>query len=69
MNWHSLPWAEFERALVEYRDRSPTTGENAYLELVAEVAGVPIRECEAHVESIVLFLNPAWSWVTAAVTR
>jgi hypothetical protein len=62
VDWASLTWESFERALVEYRDqefigRSPTSGENAYLRLAAELAGVPMADRTAHAESIVLFLN------------
>lgn len=62
MTWESVTWAEFERALVEYRDReylgrSRISGENAYLELITELEDVPISERGSHADSIVLFLN------------
>ena len=62
MDWNAVTWESFERAIVEYRDqeflgRSPTSGENAYLSLAAELADVPMRDRAAHAASIVLFLN------------
>lgn len=62
MNWESATWQDFERALIEYRDReylgrSRVSGENAYLALFEELARVPIAAREAHLDSLVLFLN------------
>ena len=62
MEWDSITWEEFERALIEYRDSqylglSRTSGENAYVELFAELADVPMKERVSHVSSMVLFLN------------
>ena len=62
MDSSTVTWEDFERAIVEYRDkeflgRSPTAGENAYLSLAAELATVPIVERASHAASIVLFLN------------
>jgi hypothetical protein len=58
----AVTWEDFERAVVEYRDseflgRSPTSGENAYLSLAAELSDVPMAERASHAASIVLFLN------------
>jgi hypothetical protein len=62
VNWGSVTWDEFERALVEYRDaeyagRSPISGENAYLLILAELTDVPLADRGAHVDSLILFLN------------
>src|SRR5439155_7957029 len=62
MDWKSVAWDDFERALREYRDReyvgrSPTSGENAYLALVRELDAVPIAERASHTASMLLFLN------------
>ena len=62
MNWESATWEQFEQALTEYRDReylgrSRISGENAYLELFVELAGVPMTERVSHLDSLVLFLN------------
>lgn len=62
VDWASVTWEAFERALTEYRDReylgrSRISGENAYLDLFAELADVPMVERVSHVESVVLFLN------------
>jgi hypothetical protein len=62
VNWESATWRDFERALIEYRDReylgrSRISGENAYLALFEELARVPIAAREAHLDSLVLFLN------------
>ena len=47
MDWESATWAQFERAITEYRDkeylgRSPISGENAYFSIVRELAATPI---------------------------
>jgi len=62
VDWDSVSWQQFDGALREYRDReylgrSRISGENAYLDLFAELAGVPMVERVEHIESVVLFLN------------
>jgi 5,10-methylenetetrahydromethanopterin reductase len=62
MDWALASWEQFERAITEYRDkeyvgRSRTSGENAYLDLIRELADVPMAQRVSHVDSIVLFLN------------
>jgi hypothetical protein len=62
VDWKSLTWEQFERALSEYRDReylgrSRSSGENAYLQIVTELAHVSMAERAQHVDSLVLFLN------------
>jgi hypothetical protein len=54
LNWKSVTWDEFTRALGEYRDRefrdrSLNSGENAYLDLFSELADVPIVLRSDHV--------------------
>lgn len=62
MEWDSVTWDDFERALVAYRDSqflgsSRISGENAYLGLFTELANVSVGERVSHVASLVLFLN------------
>jgi len=62
VEWDSVTWDEFERAIFEYRDaeysgRSPISGENAYLLIFDELADVPLADRGSHVDSLVLFLN------------
>lgn len=62
MDWDSTTWEQFERALTEYRDKeflgcSRISGENAYLDIVRELSGVPSTELVHHADSLVLFLN------------
>ena len=62
MDWDSASWDQFERAVTEYRDkeflgRSRISGENAYLDIVRELASVGMAERVSHVDSLVLFLN------------
>ena len=57
-----MSWERFETALAEYRDaeyhgRSRNAGENAYLHVFDELAGLPIAERDIHADSIIQFLN------------
>jgi hypothetical protein len=71
LEWDSVTWDDFERALLEYRDaeysgRSPISGENAYLLIFDELANVPVAERGSHVDPLVLFLN---RWACRLPTR
>jgi hypothetical protein len=62
VEWDSTSWQDFEQQLIEYRDRefvgrSQISGENAYLHLYRELAGVRMADRVSHVDSLVLFLN------------
>jgi hypothetical protein len=62
VDWESATWEQFERALTEYRDkeflgRSRISGENAYLDLIRELADVSMADRVGHVDSLVVFLN------------
>lgn len=62
MNWHVPTWDAFVATLREYRDqefhgRSIKAGENAYLAIFNELSQVPFAAREAHLDSLVHFLN------------
>lgn len=57
VEWDSVTWDRFGRALLDYRDaeyrgRSSISGENAYLLIFAELADVPLAEHDGHLDSL-----------------